>query len=79
VIGFATSTVRHESLAGLRLAVVQPLDVSDSPAGDPQLCVDRLNAGLGQSVIINSDGKFAREVVGHQKSPVRFVVCAIVD
>ena len=30
-------------------------------------------------MVLNSDGKFAREIVGHDKSPVRFVVCAIVN
>lgn len=79
VIGNATSTVKHEALRGWRLAVVQPLGASGEPDGDPQLSVDPLNAAVGQKVIINSDGKFVREIVKHEKCPARFIVCGIVN
>jgi ethanolamine utilization protein EutN len=79
VIGSCTATVRHRSLAGKRLAIVQPLGARGAPEGDPQVCVDPLLAGVGQRVLINSDGRFAREVVGDDQSPVRFVVCGLAD
>ena len=79
VIGTATSTVKHEALRGWRLAIVQPLGASGEPDGDPQVSVDPLNAGVGQKVIINSDGKFVREIVKHEKCPARFIVCGIVN
>ena len=79
VIGSCTTTVKHESLTGWRLAIVQPLGANGAPDGDPQICVDPLLAAVGQRVVINSDGKYARDVVGHEKSPVRFVLCAIED
>jgi ethanolamine utilization protein EutN len=79
VIGHATTTIRHESMKGLSLRIVQPLGASGQPDGDPQLCADPLGASAGDRVIINSDGKFAREIVGHDKSPVRFIICGIQD
>jgi ethanolamine utilization protein EutN len=79
VIGSATATIKHESMVGLRLAIVQPLGSAGQPDGEPQLCADPLGAGPGSRVVINSDGKFAREIVGHDKSPVRFIVCGIQD
>lgn len=79
VIGHATSTIKHPSLNGWRMAIVQPLDVNRKPEGDPQVAVDRYNAGAGQTVLLNSDGKGARELIGNEKTPVRWYVIGIVD
>lgn len=80
VIGHATATVRHPSMQGWRLLVVQPL-VSNghSPDGDPLLVVDNLGAGIGETVIISSDGKGTRELLKSDNSPVRWAVMGIVD
>jgi ethanolamine utilization protein EutN len=79
VIGHATSTIKHPSLTGWRLAIVQPIGPDGKPEADPQIVVDRLGAGAGQRVVLNSDGRAARELIGHDKTPVRFFVIAIVD
>ncbi len=79
VIGHATSTIKHPSLQGWRLAVVQPLGINRTPEADPVVAADKLGAGPGQLVILNSDGKGAREMIGDEKSPVRFYVIGIVD
>ncbi len=79
VIGHATSTIKHPSLAGWRMAVVQPLGVDRTPEADPIIAPDKLGAGPGQLVVLNSDGRAAREMIGDEKSPVRYFVIAIVD
>ena len=79
VIGHATATIKHAALNGLRLVIVQPVDTRHQPDGDPQIAVDRLGSGAGQLVVLNSDGKAARDLVGHDKSPVRFFVIGLVD
>jgi ethanolamine utilization protein EutN len=79
VIGHATSTIKHPSLHGLRLVLVQPVNAARQPEGDPQLVVDKLGSGPGDVVVLNSDGKAARELVGNDKTPVRFFVIGIVD
>ncbi|HEY2588497.1 MAG TPA: EutN/CcmL family microcompartment protein [Tepidisphaeraceae bacterium] len=79
VIGHATSTIKHRSLNGLRMAVVQPLNVRREPEADPVIAVDRHSAGVGQMVVLNTDGKAAREVIGDEKTPVRYFVIGIVD
>ena len=79
VIGTATSTIKHASLNGWRLVVVQPLNVRREPEADPVVAVDKYNAGIGQTVILNCDGKGAREYVGNDKSPVRWFVIGIED
>lgn len=79
IIGHATSTIKHASLQGWRLAVVQPLNATRDAEGDPLLAIDPLNAGQDQVVVLNSDGKFARELIGNDKTPARWVICATVD
>jgi ethanolamine utilization protein EutN len=79
VIGHATATVKHPSLVGLRLPLVQVLDSNRKPEGELIVAVDRFGAGKGQKVLINSDGKGAREYVGNEKSPARWYVVALAD
>ena len=80
VIGNATSTVKHPSMKGCKLLIVQPL-ASDgrTPDGDPVLAVDMLGAGAGQHVVISSDGRSTRELIGHKNTPVRWSVVGIPD
>jgi ethanolamine utilization protein EutN len=79
VIGHATATIKHPALTGLRLAIVQMLNAARQPEADPVAAVDKLGSGIGQVVILNSDGKAARELVGNDKSPVRWFVIGISD
>ena len=79
VIGHATSTIKHSSLSGWKLVIVQPLNANRQPEADPIVAVDRFHAGRGETVIINSDGKGAREYVGNDKSPARWFVVGIED
>lgn len=80
VIGHTTSTVKHPSMEGWKLLVVQPLlPDGRTPDGDPVIAVDRLGAGRGETVIISSDGQGTREMLGVPNSPVRWLVLGIVD
>jgi len=73
--GHATSTIKHKSLEGWRLLVAVP----DSPDVAPQIVLDGLGAGIGQRVIISSDGMEARKMVGDNSSPARWNVLGIID
>ena len=79
VIGHATSTIKHRSLSGWRLTLVQPLGVDRQPEGDPLLAADKWGSAPGQTVVLNSDGKAAREMIDDEKTPVRFFVIGLVD
>jgi ethanolamine utilization protein EutN len=80
VIGSATSTVKHPSLSGWKLLVVRVLSADKKTAdGDPVLAVDALGAARGQYVMLTSDGKEARKLIGDEKTPVRWTVMGICD
>lgn len=55
------------------------LGASGGPDGDPVLIVDTLGAGVGSTVLLTNDGRYAREVVGQKRTPIRFTTIAIED
>lgn len=81
VMGSATSTLKHPSLEGRRMLVVQPYGPDGStPDGDPMVAVDTCcGAGHGDEVMITSDGRTAREMLGSDNTPVRWTVIGIND
>lgn len=79
VLGSTRATIKHASLNGQRLLVIQPLGVDDAADGPPLLAVDRLGAGKGDRVMVTSDGSFARELLAHEQTPVRWAVLGLID
>ncbi len=80
VIGRTNATLKHVSLRGQKLLVVQPLLADGQTAdGYPLLVVDALGAGPGETVIITSDGRGARELLGTDVTPVRWSTLGIKD
>ena len=79
VEGNATSHIKHPSMDGWRLLIVQPLGIAGKPDGEPILAVDSLGAGDGAKVVLSNDGRGARELVGDENSPVRWTIVGIVD
>lgn len=76
VIGKATATLKHESLGGKKLLVVQPLR---SMTSEPVIAIDRLGATKEDLVMISSDGRHARSVAGMTNTPIRWTVVGILD
>ena len=80
VIGTATSTVKHRSMDGCKLLVVQLLAADGTSAdGEPVLAVDPLGAGRGDTVLLSSDGQGTRELLKSETTPVRWSVQGIPD
>jgi microcompartment protein CcmK/EutM len=79
VEGNVVATRKHRGLEGWRLVICQPLNSAREAEGSPQVAIDAHGAGLHQQVVISSDGSAARAAVKDPKSPVRWMVIAIVD
>jgi ethanolamine utilization protein EutN len=79
VEGNVVTTIKHRSLTGWRLLIVQPIGMDAGPDGDPLLAIDMLGAGVGSTVVISNDGRCTREMVGDNNSPVRWAVIGVVD
>ena len=79
VIGQGIATVKHPSLTGWRLLLVQMLTADGKEDGEPLLAIDSLGAGVGNRVILSNDGAAARELVGDKNSPARWMVIGMCD
>lgn len=80
VVGNATSTVKHPSMQGWKLVIVQFYGPDGrTPDGEPVLAVDSLGAAGGQEVILTGDGKGTRALLGSDTTPVRWSVMGIED
>lgn len=80
VIGHATSTVKHPTLEHKTLLIVMPL-MADGlrPDGPPLLAVDCMGAGIGETVLLTSDGAAMRDLLAVENSPIRWATMGIVD
>jgi ethanolamine utilization protein EutN len=79
VVGHATATIKHPSLQGWRLVLIQPLTADEKEEGEPQLAIDSLGANPSSLVIVSNDGAAARELVGAKNSPARWFVLGMRD
>jgi microcompartment protein CcmK/EutM len=80
VVGTATSTIKHPTLTGWKLLIVQMLQTDGrTPDGEPVVSIDTYGAGLGQTVLITSDGLGTRELMKAKNTPVRWSVMGIAD
>ena len=79
VIGNIWATRKEEKLAGLKLLIVQPINVIDgSPDKAPIVAMDIISAGMGDTVILVG-GSSARGAAGDMSIPVDATVVGIVD
>ena len=80
VIATATATLKHPSLNGQRMLLVQAYGPDGStPDGEPLLAMDQTGAGAGAEVIITSDGRATRAALGSENTPARWLVLGIRD
>ena len=79
VMGQAVSTVKHPSMYGWRLLVVQLLTADGKEDGEPLLAIDNLGARSADLVILCGEGGAVRQLMGHKSAPVRWLVLGICD
>jgi microcompartment protein CcmK/EutM len=78
VVGMVVSTVKDESLGGLKLLVVEDADVFGRGKGSHYVAVDAVGAGKGE-LVLTAAGSSARQTTLTKDRPVDAVVMAIVE
>ncbi len=81
VVGNVWATRKHPSLKGLKLLLVRQLDFdTGKPVGETMLAAEKnIDAGIGDTVLVNDEGNSARMMLGNPVAGIRTVVCGIVD
>jgi ethanolamine utilization protein EutN len=79
VIGRATATVKHVSLEAERLILVQPLDAASAAEGDPMMVIDAVGSRTGDRVLLTSDGRSVRRMLGSDNAPARWAIIGVIN
>ena len=65
---------------GCKLLIVQPtMADKTTPDGYPLVAIDTIGAGVGERVMITSDGAGTRKMLNADATPVRWSVIGIED
>jgi microcompartment protein CcmK/EutM len=79
VTGMVTSSDKDRELVDYKLLVVQPLGLDLEAEGEEMIAIDRVDAGVGDRVLLMREGNAARQVTGRERIPLQNVVIGIVD
>jgi microcompartment protein CcmK/EutM len=79
VVGDVVSSVKHDSLTGYKILVVQPVQPDGDIYGEPILAIDMVDAGIGDVVLIVDQGTAARTVLKMEYPTIRTFILGIVD
>ena len=79
VVGELTATQKHASHEGLKLLLVQPLNLDGTDRGDAVVAVDAVDAGVGDKVLLATEGFSAMTSVGRPNSPIDMAVIGFID
>jgi ethanolamine utilization protein EutN len=79
VVGELVSTQKHQSHHGRKALVVQPLNLDGSDRGDALIAFDAVGAGIGDRVLVVTEGFSAMTAVGRPQSPIDMAVIGFID
>ncbi len=79
VIGELVATHKHASHQGRKILIVQPLNLNGSNRGDAVLALDAVDAGVGDRVLLTTDGWAASSAAGRPQSPIDMAVIGFID
>lgn len=78
IIGTVVSTRKDEKLEGMKLHMVEFVDMEGKPTGNIVVAVDSVGAGEGE-IVLTAAGSSARQTWLTEDKPVDAVIMAIVD
>jgi ethanolamine utilization protein EutN len=79
VIGEVVATQKTKSHEGRKILLVQPLHLDGSERGTPVLALDAVDAGVGDRVLLATEGYSAMTAVGRPNSPIDMAVIGVID
>jgi ethanolamine utilization protein EutN len=80
VIGDLVSTIKHPTHDERKALLVQPLDLDGSDYGPILVALDAVDAGIGDRVLVTTEGYSAMTSVGRgTQAPIDSAVIGVVD
>ena len=79
VIGEVVATEKHASHTGRKALLVQPLNLDGTDRGVAVVALDSVDAGVGDRVLLATEGYSSMTAVGRPDSPIDLAVIGVVD
>ena len=79
VIGQLVATHKHPSHEGRKVLIVQPLNLDGSDRGDAVLALGAVDAGVGDRILLSTDGWASSSAAGRPQSPIDMAVIGFID
>ena len=80
VIGEVVATQKHPSHQDRKALLVQPLDLDGSDLGAAMVALDAVDAGVGDRVLLTTEGFSAMTSVGRgRQAPIDSAVIGVID
>ena len=79
IIGNLVSTVKHPAYHGHKLFLVQPMTMGEQSIEDVFVAIDRVHAGIGDTVLVLREGSGARQILADETAPIISVIVGILD
>jgi len=80
VTGTVVSTVKHSLFNGQKLMLVTRLNLDGSDTTTYDICLDDVQSGVGDVVVVLDEGSSARQIIGKRGTgPARAIIVGIVD
>lgn len=80
VTGTVVSTIKHNIFDGQKLMLVTRLNLDGSETSTYDICLDDVQSGVGDVVVVLDEGSSARQIMGKRGTgPARAIIVGIVD
>lgn len=80
VVGNVVSTVKDDGYHGYKLMIVEYFEPeTGEPAGPRMIAFDCAGAGIGDTVVVNTDGGAGNMLLDDDYAIVDLVICGVVD
>ena len=79
VVGDIVAAQKAPSHEGRKILIVQPLNLDDTERGEVVLALDAVDAGVGDRVLVVTEGWSAMTAVEQASSPIDMAVVGVVD
>ncbi len=79
VIGEMVATEKHASHVGCTALIVQPLELDGTNRGNAVIAFDSIGVGIGECVLLTTEGYSAMTSVGRPNSPIDTAVIGVID
>ncbi len=79
VVGDIVATQKAPSHEKRKILVVQPLNLDGTERGDVVLALDAVDAGVGDRVLVVTEGWSAMTSVDRPHSPIDMAVVGVID